>query len=179
MSDFTAYTPATASPAGKEILLGIEKNFGFIPNLFNYMIAAPTTVQAYLQMMQLISQGSFSPAQAQLALLAVSLENDCHFCTVAHRALGKKAGIQPQTLTAILAGQKISDEKDRALVQFTQLLVRERGRPGDAELQNFFAAGFSQAQVFELMLIIAVKTLSNYSNHLTQPEPNPQLVAML
>lgn len=179
MSDFTAYTPDTASQAGKEILLGIKKNFGFIPNLFNYMIAAPTTVQAYLQMMQLISQGSFSPAQTQLALLTVSLENDCNFCSLAHRALGKQAGIQAQTLSALLAGQEIHDKKDQALVQFTRQLVQARGRPGDAAVQHFFAAGFSQAQVFELMLIIAVKTLSNYSNHLTQPEPNPELLAML
>lgn len=56
--------------------------------------------------------------------------------------------------------------------------VRERGWVTKATLEDFFAAGFTKQQVFEVILVVTIKTLSNYTNHLTKPEPNPELLAM-
>lgn len=81
MTDFTFYTPENTTGHTKEILEGIRKGYGFVPNLFAYMAAAPTTVEAYLALNDLVSKTSLSPAQQQVALLAVSVENDCEFCT--------------------------------------------------------------------------------------------------
>jgi len=49
----------------------------------------------------------------------------------------------------------------------------------DAILQQLFDAGFAQQQVFELIVVVAIKTISNYSNHLTLPEPNKELQVMI
>lgn len=90
MTTFTPYDLDTAAPEAQKLLQGIQSSYGFVPNLFTYMAEAPVTIEAYLALNQLIGKSSLSPAQAQVALLAVSLENNCDFCTVAHRALGKK-----------------------------------------------------------------------------------------
>ncbi len=177
--DFTAYTLESAPADAKPLLQGIAQNFGFLPNLFSYMAEAPVTIEAYLQLNALIAKSSLTPAQAQVALLSVSVENDCGFCRVAHRALGKKNGVLPQTLEALAHQREIADPKDRALSLFTRTLVKSRGWVEERDLEAFLAAGFSKQNVFEVILVVTIKTLSNYSNHLTKPEPNPELVAML
>ncbi len=179
MTRFTFHTPDTTSGPTRELLEGIRKGYGFIPNLFAYMAEAPTTVEAYLALNELIAKGSLSAAQQQVALLAVSVENDCEFCIAAHRAIGKMKGANPQTLNALASGSEIADASDRTLATFTRAVVKSRGRPGAAAIQAFLDAGFTKAQILEVILIVSIKTLSNYINHLTNPEPNKELLAAI
>ena len=179
MLSFTFHTPENTSGKTKELLTGIQKAYGFFPNLFGYMAEAPTTVEAYLALNDLVSKTSLTPAQQQLALLAVSAENNCNFCTTAHCAMGKMKGADEQTLKALSSHGAVNDPKDRALAAFTQSVTKNRGRPSEAEIQAFLDAGFTKQQILEVILIVSIKTLSNYINHLTSPEPNKELLAML
>lgn len=179
MVNFTFHTPENTSGKTQELLAGIQKGYGFLPNLFGYMAEAPTTVEAYLALNDFVSKTSLTPAQQQVALLAVSVENGCGFCSVAHRAMGKMKNADVQTLTAIASHNVINDPQDRELAAFAQSVTKNRGRPSEAELQAFLHAGFTKQQILEVILIVSIKTLSNYINHLTHPEPNKELVAML
>ena len=179
MLNFAFHTSENTTGKTQELLSGIQKGYGFVPNLFGYMAEAPTTVEAYLALNDFISKTSFTPAQQQVALLAVSVENNCEFCSVAHRAIGKMKGANVQTLTAIASYGIINDPQDRALVAFTQSVTKNRGRPAEAEVKAFIDAGFNMQQILEVILIVSIKTLSNYINHFTQPEPNKELLGML
>ncbi len=179
MTRFTFHTPDTTSGPTRELLEGIRKGYGFIPNLFAYMAEAPTAIEAYLALNDLVSKTSLTPAQQQVALLAVSVENGCDFCSVAHRAIGKMKGANAQTLTALNTHGEIDDPQDRALAAFARSVTKSRGRPSEAEIQAFLDAGFTRQQIFEVILVVTIKTLSNYSNHLTNPQPNKELLAML
>ncbi len=178
-TEFTAYTVETAPAEARELLQGVTRGFGFLPNLFSHMAEAPVTIEAYLKLNELIARSSLTPAQAQVALLSASVENDCHFCSVAHRALGKKNGANPQTLSALADHQTIENPEDRALAKFTRSMVQKRGWVDDQDIADFLAAGFTRQQVFEVILVVTIKTLSNYSNNLSHPEPNPEFLAML
>jgi len=185
MIDFTFYTHEASTGHTRELLDDISKRYGFIPNLFAYMAEAPTTIEAYLSLNDLVSKTSLSPAQQQVALLAASVENDCEFCTVAHRAMGKMSGANASTLDALNSGSgsgsdsAITDAKDYALAMFTKAIVKQRGRPTEVEIRAFLDAGYSKQQILEVILIVSIKTLSNYVNHLTNPEPNQELLGML
>lgn len=179
MVNFTFYTPENTSGKTQELLLGIQKGYGFVPNLFAYMAEAPTTIEAYLALNDLIAKTSFTPAQQQIALLAVAVENGCDFCSVAHRAIGKMKGVNTQTLSALATYDVVSDTQDRALTKFVQTVTKNRGRPAEAEVQAFLDAGFSKQQILEVILIVSIKTLSNYINHLTHPVANKELLGMI
>jgi uncharacterized peroxidase-related enzyme len=176
---FTFYTPANASPEAGVLLGMIQSTYGFIPNLFAYMAEAPSTINAYLHLNELIAKSSLTPASAQLSLWVVSIENQCDFCRVAHQAFAKKLGVKAQTYSAVLNQKAIECTADAALVNFTRAVVQKRGLVADADLLAFLNAGFTKQQVMEVILIVAIKTLSNYINHLTQPEVNPELRALL
>jgi len=179
MIGFTHHTLETAPAKSKVLLQGVQQEYGFVPNLFWTMAEAPTTIEAYLTLNQLIAQTSLTSAQQQTALLAVSAINECNFCMIAHSALGKMNKVNEQTINALRHGDEIEDRQDRALAQLAQSFVRNRGWVPDADLQIFLDAGFSNQQIFEVILIVTIKTLSNYSNHITSPEPNPELLDML
>ena len=178
-STFTFYTPANASADAKPLLEKIQSAYGFIPNLFAYMAEAPSTIQAYLTLNELIAASSFSPAQAQLALWVTSIENQCDFCRIAHQAFAKKMGVKPQTFDAVLNQQNIACKEDAALVEITRAIVNKRGHIDEAELNAFLNAGFTKKQFMEVVLIVTIKTLSNYINHVTHPEVNPEVLALL
>ena len=179
MVNFTFHTPENTSGPTKELLAGIQQSYGFFPNLYGYMAEAPTTIEAYLALNELVSKTSLTPAQQQVALLAVSVENDCGFCIVAHHAIGKMKNADEQTLRALSSHSAINDPKDRALAAFTRSVTKNRGRQSEEEIQSFMNAGFTKQQIFEVILIVSIKTLSNYINHLTHPEPNKELLGML
>ena len=124
MTDFTFHTLETASEEAKSILAQINQGYGYIPNLFAYMAEAPTTLEGYLALNALIDKTSFTPGQQQVALLAASVQNQCDFCIVAHRAIGKMKQANQQTLDALNAGDVIDDVQDAALVKFTQEIGR-------------------------------------------------------
>ncbi len=143
------------------------------------MAEAPTTIEAYLALNDLVAKGSLSPAQQQVALLAASVENGCDFCITAHRAMGKLNKSNQQTLDALHSNTEIDDTSDRALVTYVRKVVKQRGYMSDEDIKTFLDAGFTKQQLMEVVLIVSIKTLSNYINHVTNPTANPELVKML
>jgi len=179
MTDFTFYTVEDSDNAAKDILLSIENKYGFVPNLFAYMAEAPYLIEAYLLLSDLLEKSDLSAAQQHMSLLAISHYNNCGFCQVAHRAFAKMNKAKAQTLTAIVENSEIEDASDKVLVEMVQAMTANRGVVSDEQIEHFLAAGFSRRNIYDLVLMISIKTLSNYANHLTAPEPNEQLLAML
>ena len=180
MTDFTFHTIDNSSGETRAILEEVQGKYGFIPSLFNYMAEAPATIRAYMDMNDTLhSATSFSAGQLQVALLAVSHYNDCGFCSGAHQAMAQHSGSHPQSVAAVLAGDEIEDPQDKAIVAMVLAIVKSRGWVSEEDFEAFFAAGFSHKHFLELHLVSAIKTLSNYINHVTRPQPNPELLAMI
>lgn len=179
MNRFTFYTQENAEGEGKALLKKIQQGYGFVPNLFAYMAEAPATIEAYLALNELVAKSSFTPAQQQIALLAASVENGCEFCITAHRAMGKMHESNQQTLDDLYSSSAINDVSDRALTSYVRKVVKQRGLMSSEDIQTFIDAGFNKQQVLEVVLIVSIKTLSNYINHITEPEPNKELLEML
>lgn len=172
---FDPHTTETAPVESAEVLKSVQAKMGFVPNLYAQLAESPTATQAYAQLSELLGQSSLSPQQLQITLLTTSVENQCHFCVAAHTAGGTKAGVDRETLDAIRAGGTPEDPQESALVKFVRSVVRERGWVTDADLRAFLDSGFSEAQVLDVITAVAMKTLSNYTNHITSPALNPEL----
>lgn len=181
MSDtqFKHYTADTAPAGSRELMKNIQGSYGFMPELFAYMAESPEVLEAYVTVNKLISKTSLTAAQQQLVLFAISRKNSCDFCQVAHEAVGLKSGLDKDTLAALKADKTISSKTDSALVTLAQTIVEKRGWLEDSDLAAFYEAGFGPRQVMEVILCVSLKTLSNYTNHLTHPEPNPELLQMI
>ena len=178
MTQFNLYDEASAPATTQATLSKIRETYGMIPNLYGYLAESPVALNAYLHINeQLMKHSSLTPAQVQTALLAVSEVNQCEFCIAAHSWVGSKMAANPQTLQAIREGGEIADTQDRAMVQFVRALVKDRGFVADEIIDQFLAAGFTKETLFDLLVCNMLKALSNYANHLTGTEVNPEMQA--
>jgi len=162
---YTVHTIETAPEAAKDGLRKAEQGYGFVPNLLGVMAEAPAVMKAYPTLNQLFDETSFSPSERQTVLLAVSYANGCDYCMAAHTVIAGMQSVPDDVVTALRDGTPIADPKLEALRRFTEDVVQTRGWPSDAATQAFFDAGYDRQQVLEVMLGVAIKTLSNYVNH--------------
>jgi uncharacterized peroxidase-related enzyme len=176
----TLYTPltiATAPDASKPSLKNIQNANGFVPNLMATFANNPAVLQGYLALDSIYEKGSFAPRERQLILLAASVENNCNYCEAAHSTILKGAlRTSAEIVSAVRKGTPLPDAKLNALVTLVKELVRERGYAKDETIQNFIAVGYRKEQVMELLLGIALKTISNYLDHIS-PTPVDQAFA--
>ena len=173
MSEFESLNLDSAPDGSKPMLETANKRFGFIPEIYAKMAYAPAVIEGYITLAGCFEKSSFSPQQQQLILLVISIENRCEYCVAAHSMIAKDmVKLDTAVVDAVRSAEPIADPKLQALAQFTRTIVRERGFAPKAAIDAFLAAGFEQPQILEVILGVAVKTLSNYSNHLTDPQPD-------
>lgn len=164
----TALDADDAESPARARLEEARTNLGFVPNMYALMANSPGLLDTYVHGYGRFREGSgFTPAEQEVVLLAISRENGCTYCVAAHSFLADKmSGVPAEVTDAIRDGAPISDARLAALHDFTRTLVAKRGLPSRAEVAAFLAAGYSERQILEIVLAIAVKTLSNYANHL-------------
>ncbi len=175
MSQFVILTVDSAPIEARPALQAAQGKFGFLPNLLGELAAAPAALQAYLTLNELLGKTSFSPAAQQVILITVSRTNDCDYCVAAHTAGAKMAKLADDQIDAVRRGGPLADPQLEALRAFTAAVVEQRGHVSEVQLQDFLTSGHTQAQVFEVLVGVAMKTLSNYANHIADTPLDPQL----
>ena len=173
MHRFTLHTPETAPAPAGERLAAIRQAWGFVPNLHATLAEEPTALEGYDALFGLAAKGTLSPVEQQVAFLAASRENECEYCVSGHSVLAAKAGLDAAAVGALRGGLPLADAHLEALRRLVEAVVRERGHAGGAVLDAFLGAGFTRAQVLEVVLIVAAKTISNTANHLTGTPLDP------
>lgn len=162
----------TAGPDARPLLESARARLGFVPNMYAHMAKAPGVLDSYLHGYTLFREASgFSPAEQEVVFLTISRENGCEYCVAAHSMIADKVSKVPaKALEAIRSGQPIQDQRLSALSIFTAAMFHSRGKPDSADVAAFLDAGFEEQHIMQIVLALAVKTLSNYSNHLNHPE---------
>lgn len=167
MPRFKTHTPETAPEDARDLLKAQKDKLGFVPNLYGNLAESPAALKAYLQMTEIFAGSSLSTAERHVVWLAAAAENECHYCVAAHTGMAKSGRVDDVVIEAIREGDPIMDDRLEALRVFTETVIRERGWAPEEEVEAFIAAGFTKANVLEVALGVAHKTLSNYVNHIT------------
>jgi uncharacterized peroxidase-related enzyme len=160
-------TLASASPDARVILERAQQQVGMLPNMYAYMAHVPGLLDTYLVGYDRFRRESgLTPAEQEVVFLAVSRENECHYCLAAHSFLADtQSRVATAVTDAIRDDRPVPDAQLAALATFTRTMVRTRGRPTEADLEAFLAEGYTERHVFAVILAIGVKTFSNYANH--------------
>ena len=168
-----------ADTDAQAILESAQAQVSFIPNMYARMVNSPGLLTTYLDgYARFRQQSGFTPVEQEVAFLTISRENGCEYCVSAHSAIADNMSKVPMAVTdALREGTPISDAKLAALSVFTQAMVRQRGLPSRTQVDAFLSAGYTERQILEIVLAIAVKTLSNYANHLFHTPLDPIFAA--
>ncbi len=168
MSVFKVHTIDTAPVQSVPFLQNAQKSMGFVPNLIGVLAESPAAVEGYLTLMSIFDKSSLTPVERQVAILAISRINECDYCMAAHSVIGSMQNVPADVIQAIRNDQPIADAKLEALRTFAATVIEKRGWLSDDDVAAFRSAGYSQAQVLEVVLAASLKTLSNYANHVAE-----------
>lgn len=162
----------TSNNDAKELLDVARAKLGFVPNMYRGMANDPGVLSTYLHGYDLFrGSGQFSPPEQEVVFLTISQANGCGYCVAAHTMLARNVSkLEHEHIEALRAGQALSDPKLEALRQFTHSMWDTRGLPSQSDAEAFKAAGYSDVHIMEIILALAVKTLSNFSNHVNHTE---------
>ena len=173
MSHFTLHTMETAPTESKPLFENSIKAFGMVPNLHAVMAESPEHLQGYQVLHDLFQKTSLSVTERNLVWLTINVEHGCHYCVPAHSAIALSQGVESDIVDTLRAGKPLADTRLEALRTFTLQMVRKRGDVSDAELDAFFAAGFTRRHALDVVLGLAQKVMSNYVNHIAKTPVDP------
>ena len=166
MANFQVPTRESVSPANQAIFDQLESGLGFVPNLYATYALSETALADYLALQN--RKTSLRGKEKEIVNLVVSQVNDCAYCLAAHTALGKMNGLTDEQIVDVRAGRSIGDAKLNALARFTREVTINRGKPSPTVTDEFLAAGYTQANLVDAIVLIGDKTVSNFLHGVTQ-----------
>jgi uncharacterized peroxidase-related enzyme len=171
MSRIQTHASIEASPvAAQPLLQAVQKQLGVTPNLFRVVASSPAALEGYLGLSGALGKGQLQAATRERIALAVAEINGCDYCLSAHSYLGKNlAKLDDAEIAANREGRSLDATADAA-VRFAASIVRARGHVSDADLQAVKDAGYTDGQVVEIVLHVALNTLTNYINEVAKTE---------
>lgn len=161
--------------AANPVLVGARTQFGFVPNLLRVMAQSLTALKGYRMLSALFHESGLTLPERLVVELAASVENGCGYCTAAHSMQAARAGLSADDIAAIRAGVTPADPRLAALAAMVRALIKQRGAVDDGAVDAFLAAGFTRAQLLDVVTGIAAKTISNYTNNLARAPLDPGL----
>jgi uncharacterized peroxidase-related enzyme len=165
---FTVPTRDQVSESNQQIFDSLHKMIGFVPNLYAYYAHSETALADYLALQN--RKSSLNGKQREIINLVTSQINGCRYCQSAHSVFGKFSGLTEEQILEIRKGSASFDSKLDALVQFTTAVVENRGKASVEAKEAFFNAGYTEANLIDVVIVIGDKIISNYIHNLTNIE---------
>ena len=164
-------TPATieAAPAASQPMLNaVKAQLGVAPNLFRLVATSPAALEGYLSLSGALGKGELPAATRERIALAVAEVNGCDYCLSAHTYLARKvAKLDDAEITANRNGAS-NDIKADAAVRFAVKVTKLRGHVTNEDFQAVKSAGYTDAQIIEIVQHVALNTWTNYINSVAQ-----------
>ncbi len=168
MTDFPSHDLDSAPEASKPLLEKSNAAFGRLPGLHKVMAESPQLLEAYQQVHKLFTETNFDADELTVVWQTINVEHECHYCVPAHTGIAKMMKISDDLVDALRNETPLGNDKLEALRTFTLQILRGRGNVTPAQVDAFFAAGYSHRAVLDIILGLSQKVMSNYVNHMAQ-----------
>ncbi len=164
---FSVPTREQVSSNNQAIFDNLHNALGFVPNLYAAIAYSKNGLEKYLAFQN--AKTSLSNKEKEAVNLIVSQVNGCEYCLSAHTVIGKMNGFTDEQVLDIRRG-KAADSKLNALVQLAADITKNRGNASEDSVDNFFAQGFNNENLVDVILQVSDKTAMNYLHNLTKVE---------
>ena len=149
--------------ATRPVLDAVRAQLGFVPNLHRLMASSPAVLAGFAGLQGALSRTLDIKTRDAIAL-AVSEADGCAYCLAAHSYIARNFAKMSPDEVALNRQGRSSDPKRAAAAHFAKALVETRGHVDDAELAAVRAAGFSDANVLEIVALTAQFLMTNFIN---------------
>lgn len=160
MSRINLINHDTANSEQKELLEAIQAKLGMVPNFLKVFANSPAALRAFLGLHGIAGEGSLDAPTRERIAVTVAQQNTCEYCLSAHSAIGRKAGLTGDEISSNRTGTS-QDAKAAVAVKFARALVEHTGDVTSADLIEVRAAGYSDADIVEIITHVGMNILTN------------------
>lgn len=152
------------------------KTIGFTPNMMATFAGSPIAFNAWAALLGAMSKALDVRTRDSIGL-AVSEVNGCDYCLTVHSFTAEHMAKLPADEIILARKGHAKDTKRDAAVQFARKVVETRGKISDADVKAVRDAGFTDANVMEIVALVAMYSLTNFFNNVFDPEKDFPAVA--
>lgn len=168
LTKFRVPTREEVTPQNQAIFDKLNSGLGFVPNLYASMAHSENALGNFLTFAN--GATSFSKKEKEVIDLAISQVNDCKYCQAAHTAIAKMNGFSDEQILELRTGKASWDSKYDALAKISKSLAKTRGRVDDNLKEAFYAAGYNDENLVDLVLAAGIIGITNTLHNLTEVE---------
>ena len=167
-----------ASERARELLEEVETDFGTLPNMLRTMAHSPAVLEAYMAFHYALRGGHLPLALREQIAITVAAANRNDYDLVRHTKLGRIAGLNARELVSARVAQS-DDPKTTVALVFARRIVTQRGGLIDADLDFIRDAGYTDAEIAEIIAHVALNNFSNQFNAVVKTELDLPEVALV
>jgi len=160
MSRINLVTTEQANEQQQALFTAIEQQLGVVPNFLKVFANSPAALTAFLGLHSIANEGELDSKTKERIALGLAEQNACQYCVSAHTAIGKNAGLSGDEMLANRAGGS-QDAKAAVAVKFARSLAEHNGDVTTAELLEIRNAGYSDAEIVEVITHVGMNVLTN------------------
>jgi len=160
--------PNTNSPKAEELLGLVKQKLGMVPNMLKTLAQSPAALEFYVAGSGSLGGGKLSAKEREMIALLTANQNSCNYCSAAHSALGKLAGLSTTEIDQSRTGHG-SDPRSTGILAFAQAVLSKKGKVSDQDLAAARSASLSDGEIFEVVGAIALNTFTNFVNNVAEP----------
>lgn len=162
-------TPEQVPADSKLTLDAFTRNIGFTPNMMMTFAQSPIAFNAWATLLGSLSKALDVKTRDSIGL-AVSEANGCNYCLGVHSFTAEHMAKMPTDEIILARKGHATDPKRNAALQFAHKVIETRGKVSDADLQTVRDAGYTDANVMEIVALVAMYSLTNFFNNVFDPE---------
>lgn len=149
------------SAESQAIFDAIQKKLGKVPNLYATIGYSSNALKGMLDFEEAFSKSVFSPVEKEAINLVVSQVNSCDYCLAAHTMLAAMKGVSADEALLYRKGNA-QDPKLNAVLQLGKSIASHKGNADQHLKDAFFAEGYDEAALIDLIGLITARTFTNY-----------------
>lgn len=165
MTAFKVPTRETVSSTNQGIFDTLEKQVGFLPNLYATYAYSENALKNHLDFSSV--KTSLNNKEKEVVNLAVSQVNECSYCLAAHSYIAKSNGFDDEQILQLRRGEANFNTKFDALAKLAKNVTINRGRTSPEIVDNFLSAGYTKENLVDTIELVGLKTISNYLHNTT------------
>ena len=154
-----------SSGMSKQLLESVNAETGFPSNMIRTMAQSPNALDGYLQFKRALAAGKLDPRLREQIALTVAQTNECEYSLMEHTRAAERLGLNDEEIVSSLGGHA-TNRKAAAALQFARYLART----GEAQATDLTGAGFSEAEIVEIVATVALSAFESYFNNVTNTD---------
>ena len=166
----------------RELFDKCTAKLGLIPNVLLAYAHRPEKLRAFGQMYNdlMLGESGLSKLEREMIAVAVSAQNRCWYCQVAHGAQVRGLSGDPALGEALVMNWRVAplSPRQRAMIGFAIRMTTASAEIGEADRQALREQGLSDADIWDIAAVAGFFNMSNRMASAVGMEPNPDYHGM-